>query len=206
MYRSVGNERNADELITSVQAKAVFSDLISGDVIERISELQQKVRAVMIEHGAEHPQSIELLLELAELYIGIEFFEIAEDILRRTLLGCKRTYGLQNIIVPKTTCRLAFTLSRQNKSVEAEQLFTESLRDLERRFDKNHAEVMSSVDGLAYTYQLLHKLQLSEEFYSRLLVFQENALGKEHPTTLQTVNNLANVTNSTKRRHFVPLR
>ena len=86
--------------------------------------------------------------------------------------------------------RLAYSLSHQNKSVEAESLYLAALQQLQASLGPEDAEVMKCVDGLGFTCFLLKKLEDSEKYYRRLLQYYEKTLGEEHLNTLKTVNNL----------------
>ena len=99
MYRSNEvQEINADALIVRIQSTTSFPDIISTQIVEIIQQFQKDLLSMMSRQGVEHPESLVKMSALAELYIDIEFYSIAEDILRRALLGKKRTFGLSNLL------------------------------------------------------------------------------------------------------------
>ena len=74
---------------------------------------------------------------------------------------------------------------------KAEEAFRHALVIRERLYGKDHANLLTSVDGLAYAYFGQKKYQEAEPVYQRLLGLWQLSAGKEHPMVALTLAKVA---------------
>lgn len=86
--------------------------------------------------------------------------------------------------------RQAVALLGEGRYGEAESLFRRAIELSERLFGPDHPNTMSSVVGLAATYQRQRRFAEAEPLYRRALAATEQNFGQEHPETLSLVEAL----------------
>ena len=145
--------------------------------------------------GTEHPNTLKVMLEYAELCFTTRKLEEAERWFRRSFEGCgralNRPFELAHISVYRAQSRLAKTLSDLRRFYDSEPNFRAALKGLEDHCGLDSPELISTVDGLAIVLHELNKLEESETTYRRLLYLLELSLGPMHPDTLAVLNRLA---------------
>ena len=145
--------------------------------------------------GTEHPTTLKVTLECAELCFTTRKLEEAETWFRRAYWGCQRALNRPNekphIDVYRAQSRLAKTLCELRRFRESEPQFREALAGLESHCGLDSPELVSTVDGLAVVLHELNSLAESEQVYRRLRRLLELSLGPMHPDTLATLNRLA---------------
>jgi CHAT domain-containing protein len=72
----------------------------------------------------------------------------------------------------------------------------------EKVLGKEHPDVASSLNNLAYLYQAQGNYSQAEPLYQRALAILEKVLGNEHPLVATTLNNLALLANSTYQHPY----
>jgi len=87
----------------------------------------------------------------------------------------------------------------QGRYGEAEPLYEEAKRIVERVLGPDHPSTLRSVNNLAYLYESQGRYTEAEPLYHHALAARERVLGPDHPDTLRLVNNLASLYESQGR-------
>ncbi|MBE9004106.1 CHAT domain-containing protein [Fortiea sp. LEGE XX443] len=82
-------------------------------------------------------------------------------------------------------------LYQEGKYTTAIPLAERALAIREKVLGKEHPDVATSLNNLAFLYQRQGKYQQAESLYQRSLAIRKKVLGKEHPAVATSLNNLA---------------
>jgi serine/threonine protein kinase/tetratricopeptide (TPR) repeat protein len=74
---------------------------------------------------------------------------------------------------------------------QAEKVLVQALETRRRLYGENHAETLTSMEALAFLYQLQSRSREAEELYARALVLSTHLLGEDDLATLETAQGLA---------------
>jgi tetratricopeptide (TPR) repeat protein len=81
----------------------------------------------------------------------------------------------------------------QGKYARAEPVYRRALAIREKALGPDHADLVATLDSLAWICYAQRKFAEAEPLYLRALVIWEKAVGPEHPTVAQALDNLAEV-------------
>jgi tetratricopeptide (TPR) repeat protein len=140
--------------------------------------------------GAEHPDTLTSVNNLAVLYESQGRLGEAEPLYLRALAGSERVLGAVHPDTLTSVNNLAVLRYRQGRLGEAEPLYLRALAGWERVLGAEHPSTLTSVNNLAGLYESQGRLGEAEPLYLRALAAKERVLGAEHPDTLTSVNNL----------------
>ncbi|KAI2621788.1 hypothetical protein GGR54DRAFT_599830 [Hypoxylon sp. NC1633] len=90
--------------------------------------------------------------------------------------------------------KVAWSYSMLGKYNEAEQMFRQTLEELELRepvLGKKHPFILANMNNLAGVLERQGKYEEAEQMHRQTLELMEQVLGKEHPGTLANMSNLA---------------
>jgi tetratricopeptide (TPR) repeat protein len=152
------------------------------------------VRAMQVREqvlGAEHPDTLASVNNLALLYKSQGRYAEAEPLHQRELAACERVQGSEHPDTLISVNNLAALYESQGRYAEAEPLFQRALAARERVLGPEHPSTLTSVNNLAALYRSQGRHAEAEPLYQRALDAGERVLGPEHPDTLTSVNNLA---------------
>ncbi len=142
--------------------------------------------------GAEHPDTLASVNNLALLYANQGRHGEAEPLLKEALRDSERVLGAEHRTTLASVNNLALLYRSQGRHGEAEPLSRRALRDCERLLGAEHPDTLRSVNNhLASLYYSQGRHGEAEPLFQRALGDCERVLGVQHPDTLRSVNNLA---------------
>ena len=141
--------------------------------------------------GAEHPETLTSLSNLAALEQAQGRYADAEPQFRRALASSERVLGAEHPNTLTSLNNLAGLYGSQGRYGEAEPLYRRALAARERVLGAEHPDTLASLNNLAGLYQSQGRYADAEPLYRRVLATSERVLGVEHPQTLTSLNNLA---------------
>ncbi len=180
--------------------RAAVADALSDQATKRYRqgrypEAEQAARAAFTETeralGAEHPNTLARLNNLAELYRLQGRYAKAEPLFRRVLASFERLLGTDHPATLTTLNNFAELYRMQGRYAEAEPLNLRALATRERVLGAEHPDTLTSVNNLASLYLDQGRYDEAEPLYSRALAIRERVMGSEHRQTLTSASNLA---------------
>ena len=151
--------------------------------------------------GAEHPDTLSSLNNLALLYAEQGKYELAEPLYQRALASYERVLGAEHPNTLSSLNNLAGLYHNQGKYELAEPLYQRALATRERVLGAEHPDTLSSLNNLASLYWNQGKYELAEPLYQGALATRERVLGPEHPDTATVRENYTNLLRKTKRNY-----
>ncbi|POF29862.1 CHAT domain-containing tetratricopeptide repeat protein [Roseibium marinum] len=171
----------------------------AGNYSEALKFAQSTLTKAEAALGAEHPDTLTSVNNLAGLYESTGRYGEAEPLYKRALEASERVLGAEHPDTLTSVNNLAFLYERTGRYGEAEPLYKLALEARERVLGAEHPDTLSSVNNLAGLYESTGRYGEAEPLYKRALEARERVLGAEHPNTLTSVNNLAGLYESTGR-------
>ena len=140
-----------------------------------------------------------LMNSLALHFIARASFQIAEDLLRRTLTINEKTAGKDHPNTASCLNNLALLLKATNRLTEAEPLYKRALKIDEDSLGPNHPKVATDLNNLAQLLKDTNRLSEAKPLMRRALKIDEDSFGKDHPNVAIDLNNLAELLRATNR-------
>lgn len=141
--------------------------------------------------GAEHPDTLETMNDLARVYRRLQRFDEAEQLFRETIETARRVVGPENKLTLQPMNNLAVLYNRQERYEEAEPLYREVLEIRRRMLGADHPRTLVCMSNLAQHYASRFMLERAERLMREAYRLQCRRLGEDHYETLVTLNNLA---------------
>jgi tetratricopeptide (TPR) repeat protein len=141
--------------------------------------------------GPEHPDTLNIVNNLALLYRRQGKYEQAEQLFQRALETREWVLGPEHPDTLSTVNNLAILYRNQDKYEQAVPLYLRALAGRERVLGPEHPDMAQSLDNLANLYANQGKYEEAEPLYQRALTTYERVLGAEHPETKRVQNNYA---------------
>ena len=170
----------------------------AGDSSRGILPAQQALRLARQEFGNRAPQTLAILISLAQLYQLGGRSDEAEPLFReaashfqeamqasRKKLGPRHPQTLISII------GLAKVYQAWSHYSDAEPLFREALQTSRETLGPRHPQTLISIDDLAQVYKALGRYDEAEPLYREALKTRREMLGARHQDTLGSLNALA---------------
>ena len=151
------------------------------------------VRAMQVRErvlGAEHPDTLTSVNNLAALYRGQGRYAEAEPLYQRAVTVSERVLGPEHPDTLSSVDNLAALYQSQGRYAEAEPLYQRALAASERVLGAEHPNTLASVNNLAFWYERQGRHAEAEPLYQRALDGTERVLGKDHPHTKLVRENL----------------
>ncbi len=145
------------------------------------------------------PPTSRLLNELGQFFHARAEFDLAEDMMRRTLCIDEASFGDDHHNVAIRLNNLAQLLQDTNRLGEAEPLMRRALRIDESSFGADHPNVAIRLNNLALLLQDTNRLGEAEPLMRRGLGMEEHSKGADHPHVAIQLNNLALLLQATNR-------
>ncbi len=142
--------------------------------------------------GAEHLETLDTKLCLADIRLRQGQFQLAEDLARAVISERRKIMGIDDPIVLYATTLCAHAIYRADRIIEAESMLRVNLKNQIRILGADHQDTLYSQHQLANLLRRRDQLQDAERIYREVLARREKVLGKHHPDTIETLNNLAN--------------
>ncbi|AUB83301.1 CHAT domain-containing tetratricopeptide repeat protein [Candidatus Thiodictyon syntrophicum] len=143
--------------------------------------------------GAEHPDTLASVNNLAGLYYSQGRYGEAEPLLRRALEARERVLGPNHPDTLSSVNNLAGLYLTQGRYSEAEPLCYRGFVANERALGAEHPQTLKSAAILASLYYFQARFGEAEPLLRRTLEASERVLGHDNPDTLSSVNNLASL-------------
>src|SRR5205085_531330 len=104
---------------------------------------------------------------------------------RESILGPKDPAIPDDLLIYVNLCR------RMKDYDQAEDAYRHALVIRETLYGKTHADLISTVDGLAYAIFGQKKYDAAEPIYQRLIALWEESVGKDHPMVAVALDKVA---------------
>jgi non-specific serine/threonine protein kinase/serine/threonine-protein kinase len=143
--------------------------------------------------GADHPDTLRSMYNLARLYWAQGRYDEAEPLLLETLETQERVLGADHPDTLGTRQYLGVLCSTQGRYDEAETLHIETLERQERVLGRDHPETLHSMHNLARVYYDQGRYDEAEVLFLETVEAQKRLLGADHPATRGSLGNLAAV-------------
>ncbi|RYP74071.1 hypothetical protein DL771_003260 [Monosporascus sp. 5C6A] len=141
--------------------------------------------------GADHPDTLMIMGNLASTYSGQGRWEEAEKLevqvmeTRRTKLGADHPDTLMIM------GNLASTYNDQGRWEEAEKLGVQVMEISKTKFGTDHPDTLISMGNLASTYRNQGRWEEAEKLETQVTETFKAKLGVDHPDTLKSIANVA---------------
>ena len=146
--------------------------------------------------GAEHPDTLESMRNLASTYSSQGRWNEAEYLQVQVLDMSKKLLGEKHLVTLRSMGNLGCTYSKQGKWNEAEQLGVQVLDMSKKLLGAEHPETLRSMANLASRYLKIGKWNEAEQLGVQALDMRKRLLGAEHPDTLISMETIANIYSS----------
>jgi tetratricopeptide (TPR) repeat protein len=143
--------------------------------------------------GADHPDTVRSLSNLASLYYSQGKFAEAEPLYKRALAIREKAFGVDHLLTATSLNNLATAYNLQGKYAESEPLYKRSLTIHEKALGADHLDTARSLNSLAYLYFSQRKYAEAEPLLKRALAIREKALGPDHPNAAENLHYLASL-------------
>jgi nucleoside phosphorylase/Tfp pilus assembly protein PilF len=141
--------------------------------------------------GAEHPDTLTILDNLAAVYNKLDKYEQAVLLLQRALAIQEQVLGAEHPDVATSLNSLAAVYNNQGNYKQAEPLLWRALAIRERVLGADHPHTALTLSNLGFNQRKQDKYEEAEPLYKRALAIRERVLGVDHPDTGLICNNLA---------------
>ncbi|KAJ9660144.1 hypothetical protein H2201_007051 [Coniosporium apollinis] len=141
--------------------------------------------------GAEHPDTLGSMNNLASTYLGQGRLTGAEELNMQVVEARKRVLGAKHPETLLSMSNLASTYLEQGRLKEAEELKVQVVEASKSVLGAKHPDTLASMNNLALTYSKQGRLQEAEELGVQVVEASMSVLGAEHPGTLTSMSNLA---------------
>ncbi|PMD42291.1 hypothetical protein L207DRAFT_485775 [Hyaloscypha variabilis F] len=141
--------------------------------------------------GAEHPETLTTMLNLAGTYWSQSRWEEAETLEVQVMETRKRVLGAEHPETLISMLNLAGTYWSQSRWEKAEMLEAQVMETRKRVLGAEHPETLQSMNNLAVTYKSQGRYKEAETLHLQALEMKNRVLGAEHPDTLLSMHNLA---------------
>ncbi|KAJ4326683.1 hypothetical protein N0V84_002909 [Fusarium piperis] len=165
--------------------------LFQGRYVEAERLQREAIRAREELLGAEHPETLTVISDLASTLWRQDRLEEAEELETRVMEAWKRAEGEEHPKTLDAMSNLARTISNLGRSVEAEELETRVLQTRKRVLGEEHPDTLLSMNNLAVTIRDQGRLEEAAQLQRNVMEMRKRVLGDEHPDTLTSLGNLA---------------
>jgi tetratricopeptide (TPR) repeat protein len=141
--------------------------------------------------GADHPDTLRSLNNLAGLYESRGRHAEAEPLYLEALAGFRRKSGADHPDTLASLNNLAGLYWSRGRYDEAEPLLQEVLAGRRQKLGPDHPDTLASLSNLALLYRSRGRSAEAEPLYLEALAGSRRTLGADHPDTLAGLSNLA---------------
>jgi len=141
--------------------------------------------------GAEHPDTVSSLNNLAEVHRSMGAFDRALPLYERSLAIREKVLGPKHRATAISLNNLALLYESTGAYERALPIYERSLAIYEQAMGAEHPETATSLDNLAELHRSMGAYQLALPLYRRAQAIREKVLGAEHPLTGLSMNHLA---------------
>src|ERR1700722_6584926 len=141
--------------------------------------------------GAEHPDTLTSMNNLASTYMNQGRLKDAEELQVQVMETRNRMFGAEHPDTLTSMGNLASTYRNQGKWKDAEELEVQVMETRKRILGTEHPDTLTSMSNLASTYWNQGRLKDAEELEVQVMKTRKRILGAEHPDTLTSMSHLA---------------
>lgn len=145
------------------------------------------------------PDRLAFMTELSRALLHLDGSDEAESLQRKTLQLQQEVLGKSYRGTLASMSFLAFSLFRQGKYEESEALARKALQLCESFLPKDDGLTLNTKEILAGVLRFQSRFDEAEMIQRQVVVEWQLSLGMEHPTTLDSMQNLALILESTKK-------
>lgn len=153
--------------------------------------LEQSVATRRRTLGADHPDTLKAVNELANVYWFQDRYADAEPLFLDVVERRTRVLGPEHPDTLKATYDLASLMAKQKRWQEAEALQRTTLEIQRRTLGNDHADTLASLNNLAAFVHGQQRYAESASIGDELVAARRRVLGADHPSTLLSMGNLA---------------
>ena len=168
-----------------------FHDLYRGDYRSARTLLEQAVDAYRGMQGADHPDTLTSMNNLAEALHAQGDVKGAHILHKRVLTARRRVLGEKHPDTLLSMSNLAETLRDQGDLEGARTSQEQALDATMRMLGDEHPDTLTTMNNLATTLRAQGDLANARALHEQILDARRRVLGDEHPDTLSSMNNLA---------------
>ena len=164
-----------------------------GQLDDAARVLSQALAATQRAVGAEHPDTLASMNNLANVYSEQGHYDQAQPLYEQALAATQRAVGAEHPDTLISMNNLANVYSVQRHYDQARTLHEQALAVRQRVSGAEHPETLASMANLANVYLDQGHYNQAQPLHEQALAARQRVLGAEHPDTLLSMNNLANV-------------
>ena len=162
-----------------------------GEYAEAQKHLERSVNLRKQKLGADHPDTLESMNDLALLYDIRGHYEEAEALYKQALEGFRVKLGADHSLTLDSMNNLAVLYQARGRYEEAKALHKQALEGYRAKLGAHHPSTLNSMSNLAVLYQAVGCYEEAETLYKQALEGRRAKLGTDHPHTLNSMYNLA---------------
>lgn len=184
-----------------------------GDLLQRIGACQHSLghyaaaeeshrkalQMVEKENGKEHPDTLQVMFDIAMILRNQGKYVESEQIHREVLELREKVLGRQHPDTLASMDEIGDNLKHQGKYAEAEQVHREVLVLREKELGKQHSDTLLSMTSLAKALARQEKYAEAEKLHREVLAYTEKILGEIDPNASLSMYDLAVVLIMQKR-------
>ncbi len=170
-----------------------------GDLTAAQPQLEQALESDRQTLGAEAPETLAAMDDLAMLYYEQGKYNDAETLCAAALEGRRRVLGVEHRDTLLSMSNMAEIDAIQGKYPEAESLCRETLDARTRLLGPEDPNTLTSMNNMADLHFELGRLDEAEPMFRNVIDIERRVKGATHPQTLRTMNNLALLMNESGR-------
>jgi tetratricopeptide (TPR) repeat protein len=156
-------------------------------------QLEKVVTARSRALGDAHPDTLEAMSVLADVYSSQSKFTQAEPLLLRAAAIAARLWGEKEPQRLSLMTNLGLLYWREGKYAEAESILVKVLDGQRSTTPEDDTRSSDAMNALGLVYQNEAKYAEAERLYTRALQLRQRVSGEQHPASLALMNNLAQV-------------
>ena len=160
---------------------------------EEQQQLERSVELRTRELGPENPETLDVLDDMANLYMLEGKLAKAEQLFGRNLDIRRRVLGAEHPDTLRNTTDLGVVYYEESKYPLAESLLARNLAAERRILGEDDSGALNTAHNLATVYVQEGKYGQAEPLLARVLQRKRRVLGEEHPDTLITMTELARI-------------
>ncbi|MEO6444064.1 MAG: serine/threonine-protein kinase [Gemmatimonadaceae bacterium] len=163
-----------------------------GEYARAIAELDS-VAIVLRARGAESPELLDGLGELASAHFYAGAYDVADSLNREVLAMSRRLYGDAHPRVAEDLMNLGATEQERGNYKESERYFREALSRTVAFHGENHFRTAGNLVYLGRSLLLQHRTPEAKAAFARSLAIRERVFGASHPNVANTLNEIGNL-------------
>ncbi|KAF2188857.1 HET-domain-containing protein [Zopfia rhizophila CBS 207.26] len=187
-YDLMKQEDEAGIELTWKCAMSLHSDGRYNEAEELFAQVMETRKRVL---GAEHPDTLTSMANLASTYRNQGRWKAAEELEVQVMETCKKKLGTDHPDTLNSMSNLASTYRNQGQWDAAEELEVQVIETSTTKLGADHPSTLTYIANLASTYRNQGRWKEAEELEMQVMETCKKKLGADHPDTLTSMANLA---------------